>query len=329
MSDDQPETIEATIARLAALSPFQYDRVRKEEAKRLQIRPATLDSIVKAAKAEDKQENDMPFLEVEPWHEPINLEALLTEITQTIRRFIVCPPETAHAATLWIAMTWVIDVIPIAPLAVITAPEKRCGKSQLLFLLGRLVNRPLSASNITPAALFRSIDAWHPTLLIDEADAFMRENEELRGLLNCGHTRDSAYTIRVVGENHTPKKFDVWGAKALAGIGHLADTLMDRAIVLQLRRKLPGEQVERLRHAETELFNTLASKLARFAQDYASDIQKATPELPEALNDRAQDNWETLLAIADIAGGNWPRMARLAALKLSGNDEQSKSAESC
>ncbi len=77
-----------------------------------------------------------------------------------IKRFVICAPETAHAATLWITMTWFIEVISIAPLAVITAPEKRCGKSQLLFLLGHLVNRPLSASNITTAALFRSIDAW-------------------------------------------------------------------------------------------------------------------------------------------------------------------------
>lgn len=146
-------------------------------------------------------------------------------------------------------MTWFIDVVQVAPLAVITAPEKRCGKSQLLFILGRLVYRPLAASNITAAALFRSIDLWGPTLLIDEADAFIKDNEELRGLLNCGHTRDSAYIIRVVGDNFTPTRFNVWGAKALAGIGHLSETLMDRSVTLELRRKTPYEKVDRLRHA--------------------------------------------------------------------------------
>lgn len=90
-------------------------------------------------------------------------------------------------------------------------------QSQLLTLIGRLVNRHLVASNITPAALFRSIDAWHPTLLIDEADTFMHENDELRGLLNCGYSKESAYIIRVVGEEFAPKTFSVWGAKALAG----------------------------------------------------------------------------------------------------------------
>jgi putative DNA primase/helicase len=126
--------------------------------------------------------------------------------------------------------------------------------------------------------LFRAIDAWQPTLLIDEADAFMRENEELRGLINCGHTRDSAYIVRVVGEKFVPTQFNVWGAKAISGIGYLADTLMDRSLILALRRKLPHEHIERLRHAEPMLFNHLAAKLARFAEDYQEQIRIARPE---------------------------------------------------
>ncbi|KAG0322623.1 hypothetical protein BGZ97_005283 [Linnemannia gamsii] len=154
-------------------------------------------------------------------------------------------------------MTWFMDVINVAPIAVITAPEKRCGKSQLLFLIGKLAKQALTASNITPAALFRAVELWRPTLLIDEADAFMKENEELRGLLNCGHTRESAYVVRTVGEDHMPKLFFVWGAKAIAGIGHLADTLMDRSISLELRRKLPSEQIDKLRYAAPDLFDQL------------------------------------------------------------------------
>jgi putative DNA primase/helicase len=265
---------------------------------------------------------ETPFEDVEPWPEAIDPAMLLTEISSIIHRFIVCGNETADAAALWIAMTWFMDVVQVAPLAVITAPEKRCGKTQLLTVLNRLVCKPLAASNITPAAVFRAIDAWQPTLLIDEADAFMRENEELRGLINCGHTRDSAYTVRIVGPEFTPKQFNVWGAKAISGIGHLADTLMDRAIVLELRRKLPTESVERLRHAETELWTALSRKLAKFAQDFADEVRRARPELPDELNDRAQDNWEPLLQIADAAGGAWPKRARAAARTISGDGEQ-------
>lgn len=315
---------DATIKRLAALSPLEYDRQRKSESERLNVRPATLDKLVAAERKGDDNAR-MEIDSIEPWPEQVAPAQLLTEVAECIRRFIVCEPDTAITAALWAAMTWFIDVVQVAPLAVITAPEKRCGKSQLLFLLGRLVNRPLTASNISPAALFRSIDAWQPTLLVDEADAFMKDNEELRGLINCGHTRDSAYIVRVVGENFTPTKFNVWGAKAISGIGHLADTLMDRAVVLELRRKLPHESVDRLRHAEPELFNTLAAKLARFADDHRHSVRAAHPALPNALNDRAQDNWEPLLAIADVAGGHWPELARKAALKLSGTESDAMS----
>lgn len=315
---------EDAFSRLAAMKPIDYERVRESEAARLKIRVGVLDKEI-AARRREQEGPVLDFADVAPWPAPIDPSDLLTEISDTVRRFIVCQEETAHAVALWVAMTWLMDVIQVAPLAVITAPEKRCGKSQLLFLLAKLVHRPLMASNISPAALFRSIDAWHPTLLVDEADSFMKENEELRGLLNCGHTRDSAYVVRVVGDDHIPKMFNVWGAKAIAGIGHLAETLMDRAITLELRRKMPHEKTDRLRYAETGLFDLQAAKLARFAQDYLEVIRLARPALPESLNDRAQDNWEPLLAIADVAGGPWPTLALKAALKLSGTQGPSQS----
>jgi putative DNA primase/helicase len=305
------------ILQLSQLSAVDYDRIRDAEAKSLRIRITTLDRLVRQARSDHEQSDGMDFDKVEPWGEPIDPGNLLTELSSIIRRFIICPEETADAAALWSAMTWFMDVVQVAPIAVITAPEKRCGKSQLLFLLGRLVNRPVPSSNISPAGMFRLVDAWKPTLLIDEADAFMRDNEELRGLLNCGHTRDSAYIIRLVGDDHTPKRFNVWGAKALAGIGQLADTIMDRSVVLELRRKLPHEEVQRLRHVEPGLFDDLAAKLARFALDYREAVRMARPALPSMLNDRAQDNWEPLLSIAEVAGGQWPERARQAALRLS------------
>lgn len=310
---------DAVIQRLSKLSPLEYDQIRKQEAKVLGVRPVTLDAVVKDARKGPVTE-ELPFTEIEPWPDTVDPAQLLTEIAATVRRFIVCDRDTANAVALWAAMTWFIDVVQVAPLAVITAPEKRCGKSQLLFLLGRLSARAITTSSISPAALYRTIDAWCPTLLIDEADAFMRDNEELRGILNSGHTRESAYVIRTVGDNFTPTKFNTWGAKALAGIGQVADTLMDRAIIFQLRRKLPHEEVERIRYAEPGLFDDLRSKLARFAEDYSDQVRQARPPLPHSLNDRAQDNWEPLLAIAMTAGGEWLQLGITAALKLSGDE---------
>lgn len=312
------ETEAETVARCAALNPLAYDRIKKATAELLGVSTSALDKAVRLAQ-KDLSDDDAPFFElVEPHPHPIDPAALLTEISDTVKRFIVCPDETADAAAVWIAFTWFIDVVEVAPIAVITAPEKRCGKSMLLFLIGRLSRDALTASNISPAALYRSIELWQPTLLIDEADAFMRDNEELRGLLNCGHTRESAFTIRCVGDDSTPARFNLWGAKAIAGIGTLADTLMDRAVCLELRRKTPEEVRERLRHAPAGLFEGISSKLARFSDDYREAVRTSRPNLPQALNDRAQDNWSSLLAVASCAGDAWLERATAAALKLSG-----------
>ncbi|HJW73266.1 MAG TPA: DUF3631 domain-containing protein [Geothrix sp.] len=318
---------EATIKRLAALHPLEYEKVRDAEAKGLSCRPGVLDDLVKkerSRQAPEAKNGGTPALcpQTELWPSTVVPADLLDEIQATIQTFIVCDEEVAITGTLWAAFTWFIEVVQVAPLAVITAPEPRCGKTQFLDLLGRLACRPLVASNISPAAVFRVIEAHRPTLMIDEADSFLKENEELRGVINSGHTRQSAYVIRTVGDDHEPKRFCTWGAKALSGIGRLPGTLMDRAVILELRRKLKSEKVQRLRHADPAQFERLASQLATFAEAASSDIQRARPQLPNELNDRAQDNWEPLLAIADHVGGGWPKKARLAALKLAGVEQE-------
>lgn len=310
---------EEVIAMLAALTPMEYDRVRTGHAKALGVQIKTLDALVKAERNDD-DEAALPFPIVEPYPDPIVPAQLLDEIAVTIHRFIVVEPEQADAAALWVTFTWFIGVVQIAPLAIINAPEKACGKSQMLDVLGRMVARPLPAANSSTAFLFRAVEKWTPTLLIDEADTFIRENAEIKGLINAGYTRANAYVGRVAGDDHDPKLFAVWGAKALAGIAlekHLPDATMSRAIVFELRRKLPHESISRLRHAEAALFEGIASKLARFADDYSQQVQRAQPDLPDELGDRAQDNWEPLLAIAECAGPFWVQRATAAALKIS------------
>lgn len=322
------EDDDARIARLAALSPLDYDRCRKAEAKAMGVRDATLDKMVKAARA-GADEPETPFNEPEPWPYPVSPSDLFDELAATIRRFIVLDVSQADAAALWIAFTHLSDVVEVAPLAIINAPEKACGKSQLLTLFGRLVARPLPAANSTAAFLFRAVELWEPTVLIDEADTFIRDNEELKGLVNAGHTRANAYVGRVVGDDLQPKLFKVWGAKALAGIAlekHLPDATMSRAVIFNMRRKLASESVERLRHAEAGLFERLASKLERFADDCRDAVRCARPSLPDALGDREQDNWEPLFAIAGCAGPEWVRRATAAALELSGVGRDSQSA---
>lgn len=319
-SAPEPESEAEAVERLTALSAFEYDRTRKDEARALGIRAETLDKLIRGLGETTAEEN--PFSDPEPWPEQVDPAQLLDEIVMTMRHFIVMDTEQAHAAALWVAFTWLIDVVKVAPLIIINAPERECGKSQLLSVLFNLSRKAISAANMRSATLFRICEKWHPSIMIDEADTFIKTDDEMSGLINAGHTRDSAFAWRLVGDDHEPKPFSVWGAKAFAGINlerHLPSATMSRAIMIQLRRKLPNEKVSRLRHAENGLFADIASKLARFAEDYSKQIQQARPALPDALGDREQDNWEPLLAIAECAGTRWTKYATDAALKLCGN----------
>ncbi len=314
------ETLQETIARLAKLHPLDYEKVREAEAEKLGIkRVSELDKAVSKVRKQNADDK-APFSDTEPWPEPINPETLLDEISATIRRFIVIDKYQSDIAALWIAVCWFVDVINTAPIALINAPEKGCGKTQLLTLLCKLALRAAQLSGISPSVLFRMIEKYQPTLFVDEIETVLKDNEDLRGLLNAGHTRDSAFVWRsvAVGDDFEPKRFSVWGMKAIAGINaiKLAETVTSRSIVFELRRKKPDEKVERLRFAEPDLFEKLTAQLARFAEDYSEKVRQTRPVLPNELGDREQDNIEPLLQVAYVASGHWPDTATIAALKI-------------
>lgn len=256
--------------------------------------------------------------EVEPWSELITGSELLSEITASLETHLVLPQHGSIAITFWVVYAHVFDAFGIGPILALESPEKRCAKTLTLELVQWLVPKPLPTSNITSAALFRTVETFRPTLLIDEADSFMRRNDELRGVLNSGHRKSSAVIVRAVGDDHEPKTFSTWCPKAIALIGQLPDTLEDRSIVIEMRRKKKDELVKPFRVGrDDKVLGPLAQKAARWAQDHFKALKNADPEMPGALNDRQADNWRPLLAIADLAGGEWPRLAREAALGLS------------
>lgn len=256
----------------------------------------------------------------EPWPEPVGGAGLLAELESTLKRFVSLPEGASTALALWVLHTYSHEAATVSPILALVSPEKRSGKTTTLSLLGALVRRSLPASNITPSALFRSVEKFEPTLLIDEADTFLQEREELRGILNSGHTRGAAFVVRTVGEEHEPRLFSTWAPKAIALIGRLPSTLEDRSVVIPLRRKTAAERVERLRLDRLDTLAPLRRKLLRWSRDHVEALRKADPEVPAGLHDRAADNWRALLALADACGGSWPQAARRAAVALSGGE---------
>jgi hypothetical protein len=322
----------AEIARLAALPPLQYDRDREAAAKRLGCRASTLDKLVAECRGESKTDtggHGRPIVkaDVEPWPDPVNGAALLDELAQTIRRHVVLEQTGADAVALWVVHTHAVDAAYVSPRLAITSPEKRCGKTTLLTVLSAVIARPLPAANMTTATMFRAIEATRPTLLIDEADTFVGEANELRGIINAGHCRATANVLRTVEtpDGYEVREFAVWGAMALAAIGHLPGTIEDRAVKIGMRRRRPDEVVERLRLDRLEQYRPLAQRAARWVADNLGALTAADPAVPGTLHDRASDNWRPLLAVADLAGGTWPERARGAAIELTteGDDQSS------
>jgi putative DNA primase/helicase len=192
-------------------------------------------------------------------------------------------------------------------------------------LIGEMVHAPLAAANASPAALYRALEDRKPTLLLDEVDAFLAQKSEsseaVRGILNSGHRRGRYSTVIRSNEKGELQLFDVFGPKVLSGIGKVHATLRDRSITLTLRRKRPDERVERLRIARMdEEFEEIRELCIQTADEIRDRIALADPAIPETLSDRAADNWELLLAIADEAGSKWGLKAREAAVGLSDSE---------
>lgn len=247
------------------------------------------------------------FARVEPWPEPVDGAALLAELIAALLRYVILTNMQAISVALWIIFTHVHDAFDVSPRLIIKAQLKRCGKTTLISVLRRLVAKPHGVSGITSSALLRLIELHHPTILMDELDALMAADKEmsqaLRGLMNSGFNRDLAkFTMNVPtrDKGYEPRVFSTWTPLALAGIGNLPNTVRDRSIEIEMKRKLKTETVERLRRRDGADLNELAGKLVRWAKDNLDALHIAEPRMPEGLNDRAADAWEPLVAIADL-----------------------------
>jgi hypothetical protein len=274
---DPPLDDDAEIARLAKLPPLAYEREREGAAKALGVRTSVLDKLVKAERGSESdnagQGQALILPSPEPWSYPVAGVALLNELTAGISKYVVMETGAAEAVALWVIHAHLIDAFPISPRLAVTSPEKGCGKTTSLDMIARLVPRPLTTANTTAAAIFRTIEALKPTLLIDEADTFLTENDEMRGVLNSGHRRSGAFVLRLVGDDHEPRAFSTWAPTVIAMIGRLPDTLEDRSIPVRLRRKLPNETVAPLRADHTPDLD-IEAEFTEISADGVGDRQR-------------------------------------------------------
>lgn len=320
------EYAQKQIADLAQLDELTYQLKKRKIAKELGIGTNDVDRIVK----QERQGLELAKIatlttDIEPYTSRVNGDELAHEILHIVKSHIICNDAVAIAITLWIFFSWCIDVAYIAPIAWINAPEKRCGKTQLATLMGRMSKRSIMASNVSQSALFRTIERYKPTFVIDEADSFFHGDMDLKNIINCGFSRDNPYVWRCVGDNHEPIPFDVFGAKIISGIGKLPSTVMDRSISLTLRRALPTEKRQRVKDIPKATTETIKAKLARWADDNMDRVATSKPKLPETIYNREFDTWEILFQIADTLGDDWLKLVTNACLAITQTDSKEPS----
>lgn len=251
---------------------------------------------------------------------------ILNRIETFVRRYCILPSESCYAAVaLWAAHTWIFHKFEVTPRLVLPSPEKGSGKTRVLECLGNICSNPIQTINISPAALFRIIEQDGPTILMDEVDTiFVGTNpgdsqEALRGIFNAGY-KQGAKVQRCINFGESVAEFAVFAPAALAGIGNLPDTIMDRAVIIRMRKRSIGEHVEpyRIRTAKVE-----THQLRIDIERWAKSLEKVDPydsevPLPDGIRDRLAEVWEPLIWIASLAGEEWLERAQIAAVELAG-----------
>jgi Protein of unknown function (DUF3631)/Toprim-like len=272
------------------------------------------------------------FDEAKPWHPPTG-EDLIDEMKHVIRRWIAMTDAEATCCALWVAHTHAIAYASYTPYISIFSPERECGKSNLMTVLEYHCAKPMRSVSVSQSALFRAIELWKPTFLLDEFDTVMRGDHETREMIRCvlnaGFERGQ-YAIRNAGQgaNMEPKQYDTFGPKVIAGIGELEQTIASRSIPIRLKHALPGEYDENF---DKDTLKVEAAKLrveiAAWADSVKEQLKNDKPEIPRELRGRRADICKPLLAIADAAGGHWPERARQALIEIFSDDRHVKESD--
>lgn len=257
--------------------------------------------------SKEEEETHPLLINPEPWPEPVKLSDVIADVERMFRRFVIFKTRPqALACAVWTVATWFIEEIQYTPYILITAPMKQCGKSQLLTCMSKLARRAILASSISPSAVYRVIEMYQPTLFIDEVDTFLKGNPELSGIINCGIEKEQASVWRCENNNNKQeaRAFNCFGFKVLCGINSktISETVTDRSIVIELRRRNPGEVIERRRDIPDVEWIDLRRKCYTAFLQHKEQLRAARPVFPTGMGDREADKWESLFALVDLAG---------------------------
>jgi hypothetical protein len=317
------------IERLASLESIDYEIARVEAAKLLGVRAHVLDrAVAKKRRAlgldtrqgDDGQGRAVKIVDVLPWPEPVGGDRIATTLAAVLKTYAVLPDPAADTIALWILHTWLANEFMISPRLAVVSPTKGCGKTTVLRLLNKIVRRPKRAGSISPPALFRAVEQFQPTILLDETEKYIEYGSDLHALLNEGHCKGGT-VLRVLGEKLELREFAIFGPVAYARNGRVPEDLEQRSIIVEMQRRRADEALVELRDDRCEHLQQVARMCARWADDTTGTVADCDPDMGGLIN-RNADNWRCLFTIADMIGADWPDRIREAATALTPSDSE-------
>jgi Protein of unknown function (DUF3631)/Toprim domain len=318
-------TLQGAVKRLARLPLPDYDRERKPTAKQYGLRLATLDDLV-ATERPKKSKDDDAAIEIPadpPWDGPIHLCETLDAALVEVSRYIVAPLSKLVVIVLWPSHTHLFGNTRVnlqrSPRLAVQSRGPGCGKTTALEIVSALSFRGTVRSSATASTILRTLGAVKRTYCLDEADRQLsKENGDLIAILDAGDRKSTALVERSVpmaDGGWRVQSFDVWGPVAFAGIDELPDTLQDRSVRVFLQRATGDEVPEHLRDGTSDALVAIRRQLTAWADSLFELPEPALPDVLLRQAGRVGDRWRPLIAIADLAGGRWPDLARKAALE--------------
>ncbi len=241
-----------------------------------------------------------------PHSKPVGPE-VFTDIMADLQRYLFISEESALTVALWVAHASLFHEFEHTPRLVITAPLKACGKTVLLNVLATMVNHSIPTGRCSPAAFVRLAAAGHLSFFMDEADMLFGKyggDKDMVTALNNGFEKGGNF-IKCVGDTHVPTQMPVHSAVAMAGISlnlKLPDTTLSRSIVISMQRAKSGQLQEKYRRKRHQsIFRQHGERLLRWCNDHRQEIIDHDPMIPDSVEPRDEDKWESLLSIAQLA----------------------------
>ena len=279
------------LAALAKADGLDYERRRKAAAKELGVSGKAIDNEVKARREDSQVAPLYGHWIVEPSPDPVEGSSLLRDIIKRFQRQVVISDDNALASALVVMLSWVHDEVAThSPILCVTSAEPESGKSTLMALIAFLMPKCIATTDVTEAAIFRSIKRWQPSFCIDEFDTVLRDDkkEGLRSVINSGHTRGQT-VLRCIGDDKVPELFPTFAPKVIGMVGRkLPPATLSRCIFIEMRRRRKNERIEKFKHQDDSELADLRRRLRRFQIDSEDLLRNAAPSIPDQLMNRRE-----------------------------------------